>query len=188
MKKFFLLSVLLIFNSYGLENHHIFDRILQSLSNHQVQAKENNESKETSVSDDMHNPWLQREQLFKLYTKVLSYSTDTLSLQSIDDLQLYCGTINHPSLSLFNRIDRTVTSFGQGYLAYKLANPITDISVLQQYIRSFFLVNILSRKFLNVIERINYSKISIATIILISLMTLIIIVFLVTMITIIKRK
>jgi len=132
VKKFFLLSVLLIFNSYGLENHHIFDRILQSLSNHQVQAKENNESKETSVSDDMHNPWLQREQLFKLYTKVLSYSTDTLSLQSIDDLQLYCGTINHPSLSLFNRIDRTVTSFGQGYLAYKLANPITDISVLQQ--------------------------------------------------------
>ncbi|HJM68944.1 MAG TPA: hypothetical protein QGF02_03300 [Candidatus Babeliales bacterium] len=132
MKKLLFILTCIVFSSYGLDNRQVFDRLLQSFSNDQVSKKESDEGKEAKVSDGMDNPWLQREQLFQLYTDILPALDGVLSLQSVDDLQLYCGSINHPHLSLFSKIDRTVTSFGQGYLAHKLSNPITDIFVLQK--------------------------------------------------------
>ena len=127
----FLTFSVLSFSSYSLENKLIYDRLLQAYSCDQ-ESFENNEQQAKAVDSGMDNPWCQRELLFKLFGELLVPRQKVLALQTIDDLQLYCGAITHPSFSLFSHIDRTVTSFGQAYLAFKLANPVTDIGQLKK--------------------------------------------------------
>lgn len=106
--------------------HMVRDRLLQAYGAQQVDLQKSDEAKASHVDGGTYNQWMQRKFLFDIFGDVLNDDILSISPQCLDDLQLLCGAVDHPDQSLMSKMDRTRTSFGEGYCAYRLANPFTD--------------------------------------------------------------